>query len=76
MLVKVETHGRLFEVVRSKEYFWSFEKQMAALVVQRSKAEEDVIGLLCGKPRTSYSIYEEGRECSDVAFNESICEHS
>ena len=60
-----------FTVVESTNWWWSFEKQMDALYVQRSRKPTDVKEYM-GKKRRDKKVFPEGRFNDDIKYKETI----
>ncbi|KAE9547365.1 hypothetical protein FO519_009423 [Halicephalobus sp. NKZ332] len=61
-----------YTVVESTNWYWSFEKQMDAIYVQRSREEANVKNKLNGGNRST-RIRPEGRSNNNVEYGENIC---
>ncbi|KAE9546932.1 hypothetical protein FO519_009856, partial [Halicephalobus sp. NKZ332] len=60
-----------YTVVKSTNWYWSFEKQMDGIYVQRSREITDVKDKLNGKDRSAL-IRPEGRSNDDINYKENI----
>ena len=60
-----------YTVVESTNWYWSFEKQMDGIYVQRSKNEADVKNQFYGKSRSA-RIWPEGRFNNSVMHGENV----
>jgi hypothetical protein len=60
-----------YTVVESTNWYWSFEKQMDAIYMQRSKNETDVKNKLDGEGRSN-RIVPEGRSNDNVQYGENV----
>ncbi|GMS87648.1 hypothetical protein PENTCL1PPCAC_9823, partial [Pristionchus entomophagus] len=61
-----------FTLVESTNWYWTFEKYMDGLYVQRARHIDYVKNLHVGDKRSVYDIRGEGRESNAITFGESI----
>ncbi|CAB3409547.1 unnamed protein product [Caenorhabditis bovis] len=61
-----------FTIIKSTNWYWSFEKNFECLVVQRSSNHNDVLTQFDGNKRLGEAC-NEGRWDHDIDFGENIC---
>ncbi|GMS78026.1 hypothetical protein PENTCL1PPCAC_201, partial [Pristionchus entomophagus] len=61
-----------FTLVESTKWYWTFEKYMDGLYVQRAKKKACVKNMYVGDKRSDCDIRGEGRESNEITFQESI----